>query len=112
MSVTDVIRRNSETLAVERRNVAGTVTDGFQTEDAPTAFNIVAHIQQARQKDMINAPEGQRAEDTRIIWSEAELLVADRITEAGVEYIVQAVEFWKQGSFYKATAVETFDEIP
>lgn len=111
MSVVDVIRRNSETLAVERRDLAG-VTDGFHTENAPTTFNIQGHIQQAQQQDLINAPEGQRTEDSRVLWTETEMLVADRVTESGIEYIVQSVEFWKQGPFYKAVMVEVKDVIP
>jgi len=111
MSVFDVIRRNSETLAVERRVLAG-VVGGFQTEAAPTTFNIEGHIQQARQQDMVNAPEGQRTEDWRVLWTGTEMLAADRVTESGIEYIIQSVEFWKQGPFYKAMMAEVADLIP
>ena len=110
LSVTDVIRRHSETLSVERRNISS-VVGGFHQEGMPDIFNIVAHIQQARQKDMENAPEGQRTEDTRVIWTETKLKVADRITEAGIEYIVQSLEHWKQGPFYKTLAVEVDDTL-
>lgn len=111
MSVTDVIRRNSETLAVERRQGLN-VVDGFQVEGAPSTFNIEGHIQQAQRKDLANLPEGQRTQDWRVLWTETAILVADRVSETAIEYIVQSVEFWKQGPFYKALMTEVEDVIP
>lgn len=112
MSVIDVIRRRSVTLPVERRNMDA-VVDGFQTEAAPTEFNIQGHIQQATSKEMRNAPEGQRAQDWRVLWTETQMFVADRITQGSVEYIVQSVEDWSTlGGFYKAMMTEVEDLIP
>lgn len=110
MSVVDVIRRRYETVALERRDDL-TVVDGFTNEGTPITSNIQAHVQQAQQKDMRNAPEGQRSQDWRVFWTETELLVADRLTVSSIEYIVQSVEFWDQGPFYKAMATEIDDTI-
>ncbi len=111
MSVVDVIRRRAETVALERRD-GMTVVDGFHVEGTPITANIQAPVQQAMQKDLKNAPEGQRSQDWRVFWSETELLEADRLTVKGVEYIVQSIEDWDQGPFYKALATEVFDVIP
>lgn len=111
MSVLAVIRRNSEPIAVERR-ISSPIVDGFQQEAAPTTFNVQAHIQQAQRKDLANLPEGQRTQDWRVLWTETEMITADRVTEAGIEYVVQSVEHWKQGPFFKALMTEVDDEIP
>lgn len=110
MTVSDVIRRRSETLAVSRRKNI-TVQDGFQVEGPPVLFNIQGHIQQAQSKDMENAPEGQRWQDWRVLWTETFMNVADRVTESGVTYVIQSIEFWKQGSFYKAMMTEVEDDL-
>lgn len=111
MSVLDVIRGNSETIAVERRT-ASPIVDGFQQEGTPTTFNVQANIQQARRKDLANLPPGQRTQDWRVLWTETEMLTADRVTEAGIEYVVQSVEHWKQGPFYQALMTKIDDVIP
>ncbi len=111
MSVVDVIRRRYETVALERRDGLSVVY-GFFKEGTPITANIQAHVQQAQQKDLRNVPEGQRTQDWRTFWTETELLVADRLTVSSVQYIVQAVEFWDQGPFYKAMATEVDDLIP
>ena len=111
MSVVDVIRRRTETVAFERR--AGvTVVDGFQVEGTPTTGNILAHVQQVLQKDLRNMPEGQRTQDWRKFWSDTQMFEADRLTVAGVEYRFQSVEFWSQGPFYIAMATKVDDLIP
>ena len=112
MGVFDVIRRRSKTIAVERRTGI-TVVDGFQVEGTPTTFNIQGHIQQAQPKDLQNQPEGQRTQDWRVLWTATQLLAADRVTEGGVEYIVQSIEDWSaDGGFFKALMTEVDDLIP
>lgn len=112
MSVVDVIRRRYVTLAVERRQDI-TVVDGLQQEGTPDSFNIQGHIQQATQKDMRNAPEGQRAQDWRVLWTETQLLLADRVTQGSVEYTVQTEEDWMAlGGFRKYMMTEVDDLIP
>lgn len=112
MGVFDVIRRRSRTIAVERRQGI-TVVDGFQVEGAPSNFNIQGHIQQAQQKDLQNMPEGQRTQDWRVLWTATQMIAADRVTDGGVEYVVQQIEDWTQdGGFYKALMTEVDDLIP
>ncbi len=112
MSVVDVIRRRTVTVAHERR--AGiTVVDGFQVEGTPVTANILAHVQPASSKDMRNAPEGQLQEETRAFWSESVLLVADRMTVDNIQFVVQRVMPWNViDGWNKAIAVEIDDVIP
>ncbi len=116
MSLIDVIRRRSKTIAVERRQNI-TVIDGFQVPGAPSNFNIEAHIQQAQSKDLQNLPEGQRTQDWRVLWTATLLIPADRVTDGGIEYVVQHIEDWNvsgspSGGFYKALMTEVDDLIP
>lgn len=112
MSVFDVIRRRSKTIAVERRQGL-TVVDGFQVPGTPSTFNILGHIQQAQSKDLQNLPEGQRTQDWKVLWTATQLLNADRVTDGGVEYVVQRIEDWSQdGGFYKALMTKVDDLIP
>lgn len=112
MSVVDVIRRRTETVAHERR--AGiTVVDGFQVEGTPVTANIQCHVQPASSQDMRNAPEGQLQEETRAFWTETGLLVADRLTVGGVQFVVQRVFPWDDiDGWVQAIAVEIDDVIP
>lgn len=111
MSVIDVIRRRTVTVALERRNLS--VVDGFHVEGTPTTSNISAHVQPALPRDMRNAPEGQLQSETRVFWTETSLLLADRLTVGGVEFIVQNVEPWDDlDGWQKARAVEITDVIP
>lgn len=111
MSVVDVIRRRYETVALERRDNLSLI-DGLHIEGTPITANIQAHVQQALQKDLRNVSEGQRTQDWRVFWTETQLFEADRLTVDGaVQYIVQSVEFWDQGPFYKAMATEIDDLI-
>ncbi len=112
MSVVDVIRRRVVTVAHERR--AGiTVVDGFQVEGTPVTQNINAHHQPATPREMRNAPEGQRQDETRVFWTEFALLVADRLTVDTVQYVVQSVDDWNSlDGWVKALAVEVTDVIP
>ena len=116
MSLIDVIRRRSITIAVERRNVTAPV-DGFPQEDTPTNFDISGHIQQAQSKDLANLPEGQRTQDWRVLWTATELLNADRVTNGGITYTVQSIEDWNvpgspDGGFFKALMTKVADVIP
>lgn len=112
MSVVDVIRRRTVVVAHARR--AGiTIVDGFQVEGSPTTQNINAHVQPATPKEMRNAPPGQLQSETIVCWTEFALLVADRLTVASVEYIVQSVDDWSViDGWVKAMAVEITDVIP
>ena len=60
---------------------------------------------------MTNAPEGQLTQDWRVLWTETFIDVADEVTESGVTYVVQSVELWKQGPFYKALMTEVNEDI-
>ena len=116
MSLIDVIRRRSITIAVERRQGI-TVVDGFQVPGSPLNFNIEGHIQQAQRKDLANLPEGQRTQDWRVLWTATELLVADRVTDGGIAYVIQSIEDWNltgppDGEFFKALMTKVADVIP
>ena len=112
MSVVDVIRRRTVVVALERRDGL-TVVDAFHKEGTPITGNIDAHVQPAQPRDMRNAPEGQLQSETRVFWTEATILVADRLTHGGVEFIVQQVEPWDDiDGWVKAMAVEITDVIP
>lgn len=112
MSVVDVIRRRLETVALERR--AGiTIVDGFQTEGTPATSNIEAHVQQAQAKDLRNLPPGQSTQDWKAIWTETQLLNADRITVDGVQYTVMFLDDWEDlGGFFKALMTDVDEVIP
>lgn len=90
-----------------------TVVDGFQVEGTPITANIQAHVQPAESRDMRNLPEGQNLEETRAFWTETGLLVADRLTFGGTQFVVQRVFPWDDiDGWVKALAVEIEDVIP
>lgn len=103
------------TFAVERRPNAPPVY-GIQTTGQPAEFirfNITASAQPAGGKELLRLPELRRTEETRVIYTLAELFtggqgqpyLSDLVTMDGEKWEVQNVEKWQDGTgYYKVLA--------
>ncbi len=102
MGVEAVLRRHQVDCTLVRQTVVR--VNSYKTNTQETS-RIKAVIQPMTGKELRNMPEGQSTLDWRNIWSLVELRNRDIITEPeGGSFTVQDVEFWREGTFYKATA--------
>ena len=102
----EAIRELEVDLTLTRKDVAGThIADGIPVENPVAPVAIRGAIQPATSKDIRHLPEGQDARDTRFVWSSTELKIDDEITDGTEIVIVQSVEFWREGAFFKAMAL-------
>lgn len=107
MTVHSVIRKNAVDLTLVRRVVTHV---GGYAKDTDTSSTVKGVIQPMSPKELRNVPEGQNTLEWRNVWSETELRNRDLITDPeGNQFTLQSVEFWREGIFYKATAVEAGD---
>jgi hypothetical protein len=77
--------------------------DGDGVPGAPSSTTIKAVVQPAKGSQLIDVPEGIRAEAGWIIWSRSEIKIDNRITSSGKTYRVLFV--WdrsQDGDFYRA----------
>ena len=108
MGVESVIRDNAVALTRTRR-VATINAEGYG-QDADTPVAITGVMQPMSAKELKNVPEGQRTQEWRNIWSESELQNRDLITDPeGNQFTIQSAEYWREGTFYKATATRVSD---
>ncbi len=76
MSLTAVIARmRTGTYTVTRRTAAAPAydTSGVKTADATSTFSIEASVQNISGRNLRNLPEGQHADDVRVLYTETEL---------------------------------------
>jgi hypothetical protein len=105
---TRVITKNQVT--VTRTTRTASLTDGYGS-DVDVSGPILAVIQPMSGKELRNVPEGQNTLDWRNIWSLVEIKARELITDPeGNQFTIQSVEFWREGPFYKATAVRADDD--
>lgn len=87
------------TYAVSRRG-PGTLTAGRLTRAAGTTLSISASVQPVDGRTLQALPEGQRAEESRVIYTATELRTrgpageADDVTIDGEPWTVTRVERW------------------
>lgn len=98
------IRRNANSYVLTAAGSESFV-DGYVVKGSETTQAIQAHIQPMSEKELRNAPSGQNTLQWIVIWSEIDLPEKDKITYNGVIFTIQRVEFWDDGSFYRAKAV-------
>lgn len=100
MSVTDSIGALATgTYSVSRR-ASGSFTQGRYTPGTLALLTITASVQPVRGRDLRVLPEGQRAEDTRVVYTTTELRTRtdstepDRVSIGGEPFNVFRVEKW------------------
>lgn len=86
-----------------------TVADGFKTRAADTVIPIDAAVQPLSPKELRNVPEGQNELEWKNIWSGSEMKNKDKVEVNGIDYTIQKVEYWEEGSFYHAKAVKVIE---
>lgn len=115
MSLQSLITKWGSSYTVTRR-VSGDYVNGVYTDGASSTFSITASIQPVAGDDLKTLPEGQHAEDTRILFTETELRVRktgnepDQISVDGLNWEVINVEKWSAPSFgthYKCLIAKT-----
>lgn len=110
MSLTGVISRFKTGTYTVTRTAAGTRTLGRYTPGAPSTFSIVASIQPVTGRDLQTLPEGQRAEETRVVYTTTELrtrtatVEPDTLSIDSETWAVTKVERWQAfgGTHYRA----------
>ena len=119
MSLLDVITRFSTAVAdgapsgyQVTRIAAGTMVSGRYVPGGTTTFSIDAIVVPLSGREIKVLPEGQFAEDTKILWTATPLVtmspsnVPDTIVIAGDTYSVSAIDGpWNTlgGTFFKVT---------
>lgn len=101
MSLLDVIGRfRTATSYTVTRAGAGTYTAGRYVAASPSTFTITASVQPVTGRELLALPEGQRAEDLRVLYTATALRTrdangaADSIAIGGENYTVIRVETW------------------
>jgi hypothetical protein len=85
------------------RQVGGSYNDGgVWVPASPVVSAIDAMIQPARGVQLIDLPEGIRAEAGFFLWTRSALTVGDRITHSGAIYRVLFVWLRADGGFTRA----------
>lgn len=83
------------------RTAVGTRTNGRYTPGATSTFDITASVQPVTGRDLQSLPEGQRAEETRIVYTTTELRTRtatvdpDSISIDSETWAVVKVERWQ-----------------
>ena len=90
---------------VRKRTDQQVVVDGIATSPKDSAVAFKGAIQPLTPRDLRHLPEGQDARDIRNIWTSTELFVNDEIDDGGEIFVVQSVVFWREGQFFKVTAL-------
>jgi hypothetical protein len=99
--------------AIRIRKAVGAYVDHVWVPGAPVSDVIRAVIQDPKENDIRQLPEGERTEAFVAIWSRSELRTADetakteadRVTsEAGDTYKITRVSDRSEGGFYRAIA--------
>lgn len=111
MPIVDVIRKRVRTATLERPG-ATVRTSGYAAEGVPTTSEIEAHVQPLSPQELRSLPPGQNGTDIRNVWSETELKRRDYITIDSKRMLIDSVEYWPEGPFYRARAVITEDVLP
>jgi len=89
-------------LTVER-SIGGTMDHGRYTEGTPTTLGITASIQPLQPDEMQLLPEGRRPEESFRLYTDTQLLTANRatnknadiVTIAGTQYEVLSCATWQ-----------------
>ena len=76
--------------------------DGEWIEGGPTTSTIRAVIQPADGNQLMDVPEGMRAEARWLVWSRSEVKLNDDITSSGIKYRVMYLWPRMEGGFYRA----------
>lgn len=86
------------------RTVAGAYNaDGDYVPGSSSTASIRAVVQPVKGNQLMDMPEGIRTEAGWIAWSRSEMLVDDRITDAGQTYrVLFAWPRTRDGEFYRA----------
>lgn len=106
-ALTGVIAVHGSAYTVTRR-AAGAYASGIWADGSTSTFSITAHVQPVTGRDLKTLPEGQRAEDSRIVYTTTELRATaggpDSISIGGEAYEVTRVETWSGlgGTHYRA----------
>lgn len=86
------------------RKAAGAYSTGYYAPGATTTFAIAASVQPVTGRDLRSLPEGQHAEESRVIYTATELRTRtpttepDVITIDGDPWEVTRVERWEFGT--------------
>lgn len=96
------IDRRAIPMTLEIKGVATYDTKGKAVKPAPTTTSIKAVIQPARGVQLMDMPEGLRAEAGWIMWSRSELSLDNVIIHKGARYRVLFVWPRDEGVFYRA----------
>lgn len=96
------------------RRAAESLSSGVASAGSSTTFEIEACVQPISGRDLLALREGQRAEETKVIFTETALRTrtsagaADRISIDGDTYEVFNVRKWDtpEETFYKALAAK------
>lgn len=111
MSAVDVIRRRVKKYPLIRRGAAALV-DGISTPAASTTIRIDAYQQPMSAKELRNLPPGQNSGEWRNVWTEYAIKLTDQITINGLNFTIQRVALWEDGSFFIGNANRTEDVLP
>lgn len=100
---------------VVKRAARSLMVNGRAIPVAPTLLSVVACIQPASGRDLLQLPELQRSIESRVVYTTVALIVAaedsanecDVLTIDGLDWQAQHTEVWHQGPPTGATAYRT-----
>ena len=99
----NAIDRRAWSVARTRASEGAYNDDGEWVPGSTTSTTIKAVVQPVKGNQLMDMPEGIRTEAGWIIWSRSELVVDDRVTDAGIAYrVLFAWPRTRDGDFYRA----------
>lgn len=100
------IDRRSVSVSLTRKAAGSFNADGDAVPGAATTSTILAVVQPASGRQLMDLPEGIRTEARWLAWSRAEIRLDDVITHGGRSY--RAMYLWPRadGAFYRAAMGE------
>lgn len=101
-SAIDAIDRRAISVTRARRAAGTYNADGEFVPGAPTSIAILAVIQPARGAQLMDLPEGIRAEAGYVIWSRSDIALDDEVAAGSVRYRVMHLWPRPDGGFYRA----------
>lgn len=102
MDIAEAIDGEAVSITRIRRSAGAYNADGEFVPGAADALSILAALQPARGRQLMDMPEGLRAEAGYLLWSRSDLALDDEIVASGARYRVLFVWPRPDGGFYRA----------